>query len=70
MKTTITKSKYQITITKDEYLSLKNLLFEVMKRDLLEKEIGVDANFNGPRIKNDMIGFILRNTDQINNLLK
>ena len=70
METTITKGEYQITITKDEYLSLKNLLFEVLKRDLLKEEIGVDCNFNGPRIENDMIGFILRNTDQINNLLK
>ena len=51
-----------ITITKSEYTALSSLLLEVLKRDLLKEEIGLEDSFHGPSIENEMNNFINRNS--------
>ncbi len=59
-----------ITITKSEYTALSSLLLEVLKRDLLKEEIGLEDSFHGPSIENEMNNFINRNSDQIDKIIK
>lgn len=52
---------HNITITTTEFNALNNLLLEVNKMNKFEQEIGLDANFDGPFIKDEMAKFLKRN---------
>ena len=52
---------HNITITTNEFNALNNLLLEVNKLNKFEEEIGIDANFHGPTIKDQMGKFLKRN---------
>ena len=58
---------HNITITTTEFNALNNLLLEVNKMNKFEQETGVDANFNGLTIKDQMGKFLKRNENNTPN---